>query len=65
MTDCPGLAKNLLVCTCTYSCAKKGKCCECIAYHRDSGEFPACFFTAEGEKTYDRSFASLQRYRRH
>jgi hypothetical protein len=31
-------------CPCTYSCGKHGKCCECVAYHLSSGEFPACFF---------------------
>ena len=46
-------------CPCTYSCNKHGKCCDCIAYHRDNGEFPACFFTSEIEKTYDRSFEAL------
>ena len=46
-------------CPCTYSCGKHGKCCECIAYHTRSGEFPACFFSKEAEKTYDRSLARL------
>ncbi|HAH08038.1 MAG TPA: hypothetical protein DCM05_16180 [Elusimicrobia bacterium] len=64
MSDCPKLAENLKRCNCTYRCSKKGHCCECLHYHRSMGEFPACFFTAEGEKTYDRSFAMLQRHRR-
>lgn len=42
-------------CNCTYPCSKKGLCCECIAYHRASGELPACYFPASAEKTYDRS----------
>jgi len=46
-------------CNCTYSCPRRGKCCECLAYHTKSGEFPACFFTKEGEASYDRSFAQL------
>ncbi|MEZ4357945.1 MAG: DUF6485 family protein [Eubacteriales bacterium] len=50
-------------CSCTYSCAHHGKCCECVAYHRRSGEFPACFFSKEAEKTYDRSFERLKRDR--
>lgn len=50
-------------CNCTYSCPKHGKCCECVAYHRRCGEFPACFFGAESEKTYDRSFGELLRDR--
>lgn len=50
-------------CNCTYSCSKHAKCCECIAFHRDSGEFPACFFSQKAEKTYDRSFFALQKDR--
>jgi len=43
-------------CNCTYEpCARKGICCECIAYHREYGELPACYFPAEIERTYDRS----------
>jgi hypothetical protein len=45
-------------CNCTYEpCSRKGKCCECIAYHRASDELPACYFTPEVERTYDRSVA--------
>ncbi|MBU1120737.1 MAG: DUF6485 family protein [archaeon] len=47
--------ENLAECNCTYSCSRKGKCCECIAHHREAGELPACYFPAEAEKTYDRS----------
>ena len=46
-------------CNCTYSCSKHGKCCECVSYHRGSGEFPACFFSDKAEKTYDRSLNAL------
>jgi len=46
-------------CTCTYSCANHGKCCACVAYHQRNDEFPACFFSAKMEKTYDRSFHAL------
>jgi len=46
-------------CTCTYPCNKHGKCCECVAYHRVNGEVPACFFSKEAEKTYDRSIKKL------
>ena len=50
-------------CPCTYEpCSRKGKCCECIAYHRRMGEFPACLFTPEGERTYDRSWEALKKY---
>ena len=46
-------------CPCTYPCSKNGKCCDCVAYHLRSGEFPACFFSAKAEKTYDRSLQAL------
>ena len=51
-------------CPCTYNCPRNGKCCECLANHRGRGEFPACFFTSAGEKTYDRSFKALTEDRR-
>jgi len=48
--------ENLENCPCTYpGCSKKGKCCDCIKYHKERGELPACFFSEEAEKTYDRS----------
>lgn len=41
--DCPNKEKNLNRCSCTYEpCARKGICCECIAYHRAQGQRPAC-----------------------
>lgn len=47
---------NVEKCTCTYEpCSRKGKCCECVAYHRRSGELPGCFFPPEVERTFDRS----------
>ena len=56
MAECVNKSKNLENCGCTYpSCSKKGMCCECIKYHREKGELPACFFSKEAEKTYDRS----------
>ncbi len=42
-------------CNCTYSCNRKGKCCDCLHYHREMGQLPACFFPDDIEKTYDRS----------
>ena len=48
-----------MACPCTYSCGNRGKCCVCISYHTKSGEFPACFFSNEAEKNYDRSFTAL------
>ncbi|MGA3051518.1 MAG: DUF6485 family protein [Chitinispirillaceae bacterium] len=53
--------KKLVECSCTYPCSRHGKCCECIVYHRDARELPGCYFTASGEKTYDRSFEAFAR----
>ena len=48
--------KNLKTCPCTYpGCPRKGICCECIKYHSANNELPACCFSKEAEKTYDRS----------
>ena len=54
-------ARNAKACNCTYPCERKGLCCECLAYHRASGELPACYFDAKFEKTYDRSLANYLR----
>jgi len=48
-----------IVCPCTYSCNRHGKCCECVAYHLRASQFPACFFSKEAEARYDRSFEAL------
>lgn len=54
------IQKNLESCPCTYpGCPRKGKCCECIAHHRERGELPACYFSKEAEKTYDRSIENF------
>ena len=56
MVDCPNLEINLQSCNCSYGyCDKKGKCCECVRYHRSLGELPGCFFPDDVERTYDRS----------
>lgn len=48
--------ENLKNCSCTYLiCSRRGICCECLRHHREKGELPACYFSAEAEKTYDRS----------
>jgi hypothetical protein len=47
--------ENKKDCPCTYECSKKGMCCECVRYHRERNELPACYFSEEAEKTYDRS----------
>jgi hypothetical protein len=55
MTQCPHTSTTIN-CTCTYEpCSRKGKCCECIAYHRKNGELPGCLFNKDAERTYDRS----------
>ncbi|MBU2545282.1 hypothetical protein KKC65_02420 [Patescibacteria group bacterium] len=48
--------ENLKDCSCSYPCERKGLCCECVRYHRERNELPACYFSEEAEKTYDRSF---------
>jgi len=56
--------ENLKFCNCTYSCEKKGMCCECVKYHRERGELPACYFNESDEKSYDRSFERFMKDRR-
>lgn len=52
--------KNLKKCPCTWlSCARRGTCCECLRHHREKGELPACYFSPEIEKTYDRSIENF------
>ena len=49
---------NQARCNCTYEpCSRKGKCCDCVAYHLKFKELPACVFPADIEKTFDRSFS--------
>ena len=48
---------NLENCNCTYEpCPRKGLCCECISYHLQSRQLPACVFPDDAERTFDRSF---------
>ncbi len=43
-------------CTCSKSdCLTWSDCRLCVPKHRNRGEIPGCFFTPEGEKTYNRS----------
>ncbi|MCF7818879.1 MAG: hypothetical protein K9M54_13465 [Kiritimatiellales bacterium] len=56
---CPNKTENLEHCTCTYDCGKCGVCCECVAYHRAKGQIPGCFFSREGEASWDRSVRKL------
>jgi hypothetical protein len=55
--NCVNKEQNLRNCNCTYPCSRKGICCECIAYHRQQDQVPACFFSEKDEKTYNRSTA--------
>ncbi len=53
---------NLSRCNCSYEpCSRKGRCCECLAYHWGQDELPACFFPDAVERTYDRSLARFRR----
>jgi len=57
MNEC-NVKANKTACACTYEpCSRKGKCCECVAYHRQNDELPGCVFPPAVEKTYDRSIA--------
>lgn len=49
------IEKNVKSCNCSYPCSRKGKCCDCISYHKSMGELPACYFNTTFEKTYNRS----------
>ncbi len=55
MREC-NVERNKAKCNCTYEpCSRKGICCECLVYHHSLGELPACYFSADVERTYDRS----------
>ena len=60
LMDCGNKDKGK--CPCTYPCSHHGKCCECVAYHLPD-EFPACFFSEEAERKYDRSYSALKKDR--
>jgi len=56
MAECKNYQSNLARCNCTYEpCSRKGYCCECIQYHKQMGELPACYFPNDVERTFDRS----------
>jgi hypothetical protein len=61
------IEKNKINCICTYKpCSRKGKCCECITYHKNMGELPGCVFSPEVEGTYDRSIEKfIETYRKY
>ena len=62
MTECR-VESNAKACNCSYPCDRKGMCCECVAYHRSSGELPACYFPKAAERSYDRSMENYLRTR--
>jgi hypothetical protein len=57
--ECKTEENQTQYCNCTYSCSKKGSCCDCLHYHRKRGELPACYFPDAVEQSYDRS---IQRF---
>ena len=59
--DC-NIEKNIKNCNCTYPCSRKGKCCECISYHRRMSELPACYFSKDFEKTYNRTIDNYLKF---
>jgi len=50
-------------CNCTADCELKGLCCECVAKHRKMNQLPACYFSEEAEKQYDRSMDFFLQYK--
>lgn len=52
--------KNMKHCNCSYEpCSRKGICCECITYHRELAQLPACYFPDDVESGYDRSIENF------
>jgi Domain of unknown function (DUF6485) len=64
-SECPNVDGNRQSCNCTYEpCSRKGMCCECVRYHLRMRELPACAFSNEAERSYDRSFSRFCRENR-
>ena len=52
--------ENLKNCNCNYpGCSMAGVCCECVKYHPERNELPACYFDEKTEKTFDRSIENF------
>lgn len=51
--------ENTRACPCTANCKRHGKCCDCVAHHRDKDpiQLPGCFFSTEGEALHDRNLS--------
>lgn len=61
---CERREENRKACPCSHrECSRHGLCCQCVEYHREKRQLPACFFTAEEEKTLDRSLEFFLRGR--
>ena len=59
---CSRKDENLSECNCHYNfedCPRKGICCECILYHRELRQLPACYFDMEAELKGDRSIENF------
>ncbi|MFH1837350.1 MAG: DUF6485 family protein [Candidatus Omnitrophota bacterium] len=55
------IKENMTKCNCSYEpCSRKGRCCDCLHYHREMGELPACYFSDTAEQTYDRRISNLR-----
>lgn len=56
LDQCPRIKINTQYCNCSSSsCPRHGLCCECLHYHRQRSEIPACYFTPDEEKTLNRT----------
>ncbi len=41
--ECPNVKINEQNCSCaSATCERHGICCECVAYHKDKDQLPAC-----------------------
>lgn len=62
---CDFHSDNLDMCNCTAECPRKGNCCLCLAHHRAKNQLPACYFTEEEERTWNRSIKFFVQNRAH
>jgi hypothetical protein len=54
--------RHLKRCNCSYEpCSRKGVCCDCLKYHQEMRQLPACVFPDDAERTYDRSYEHFAR----
>ena len=53
--------QNKTMCNCSFHCSKMGMCCECVKYHRELGQLPACYFSEDAEATGDGSVQAFIR----